>query len=121
MDFGESKDANIQTQTLTVLIAAHQFLLHRNFIARGLVANATLEELKRINIWAFLMLMCCLLKAYSGPQCRLVSPNIAKYRPVSPNVTQYRLLLPNIAYYYLTSPNTAYVTFYDNIYQHLCR
>ena len=50
------------------------------------------------------------LKAYSGPQCRLTSPNIAQYPPISPNVAQYRLLLPNIAYYYLTSPNTAYVS-----------
>ena len=39
VDFGESKDAKIQTQkhsshrTPTVLIEAHQFLLLRNFIA----------------------------------------------------------------------------------------
>ena len=38
VDFGESKDANIQTQTLVashthVFIEAHQFLLLRNFIA----------------------------------------------------------------------------------------
>ena len=25
-------------------------------------------------------------KAYSGPQCRLMSPNIAQYRPISPNL-----------------------------------
>ena len=59
MDFGESKDANIQTQTL-VISNTHRVDRGKPvpvFIAPefycGLVANATLEELKQTDIWAF--------------------------------------------------------------------
>ena len=55
--FSESKDANIQTQTL---VASHTHSVDRGtpvFIAPefhcGMVANATLEELKRADVWAF--------------------------------------------------------------------
>ena len=65
VDFGESKDANIQTQTL---VASHTHRVDRGtpvFIAPefhcGMVANATLEKLKRADIWAFGLLMYCLL------------------------------------------------------------
>ena len=59
------KDANIQTQTL---VTSHTHRVDRGtpvFIAPefqcGLVANATLEQLKRADIWAFGLLMYCLL------------------------------------------------------------
>ncbi len=65
VDFGESKDANIQTQTL---VTTHTNRVDRGtpvFIAPefhcGLIAKATLEELKRADIWAFGLLMYCLL------------------------------------------------------------
>ena len=65
VDFGESKDANIQTQSL---LTSRTHRVDRGtpvFIAPefhcGFVANATLEELKRADIWAFGLLMYCLL------------------------------------------------------------
>ncbi len=67
MDFGESKDASIQTQTL---VTTHTNRVDRGtpvFIAPefhcGLIAKATLEELKQADIWAFGLLMYCLLNS----------------------------------------------------------
>ena len=62
------------------------------------------------------------LKAYSGPQCRLISPNIAQYRLISPNIAQYCLLSPNIAHVtwecrrlfnHLVMENAITLDFYD--------
>ena len=67
VDFGESKDASIQTQTL---VTTHTNRVDRGtpvFIAPefhcGLIAKATLEELKQADIWAFGLLMYCLLNS----------------------------------------------------------